>query len=204
MVEQTSLKASFPWPGGSLNCCLKGLCSLGIILAPYAGLAWAAPPSQALDNIQLTYGVLQSTPIALADLKAFGQGGLPSRDIQLLLNILKIDPAWAQEVLTREIPVDAQGLRDVSNTFIGEAFWRLVGTTVTFSELTEPGWEQLQNALIAAAADDRVTVLEVLENIEASLVIIDTQRVATISSQVREDIDDVQSFFSNLQEAEER
>jgi hypothetical protein len=66
-----------------------------------------------------------------------------------------------------------------------QLFWRLVGTAIAMTDTTGQAWEHLKEALLDAAADDRITLLEVLQNVEAGLLVIDTQRISTLLSQVR-------------------
>lgn len=167
--------------------------ALGIVSA--IGLSLVPPKAQALEAVQLTYGELESELIPLADLETFAFSGIPSQDIQILLDILRIEERTAQEFLTREIPLDMQSIRETSETFIGATFWRLVGTAISMTDTTGLAWEHLRDALLDAAADDRVTLLEVLQNVETGLLVIDTQRLSALSSLLRQDTDKIQPFF---------
>jgi hypothetical protein len=173
----------------------QGLMGLGLAISATTGLAATASPVEALEEIQLTYGVLQSEPIPMAELEAFAFSGTPSRDLELLLDILDIDEDIAQTFLTQEIPIDFEQVRRVSGTFMGSIFWRLAGSAIALNDTTGEGWQHLRDALINAAEDDRITLLEVLQNIEAGLMVIDTQRVIELSSQLRQDGDGIQPFF---------
>jgi hypothetical protein len=174
----------------------QGLMGLGMIVATVSGLFAIAPPATALEEVQLTYGDLQSNPIPLADLESFAFGGTPSQDLELLLDILDLDSALAQEFLTREIPIEMDGIRRVSETFMGQMFWRVVESAISLNNTTGEGWQHLRDALLNAAADNRITLLEVLQNIEAGLMVIDTQRLFTLVTQVQPDIEAIQSVFS--------
>lgn len=72
----------------------------------------------------------------------------------------------------------------------------MVGTTISLTDTTGQAWEYVQRALLDAAADNRITLLEVLENIEAGLIIIDAQRLLELSSLDKADADATQSLLS--------
>jgi len=164
--------------------CRKALTGLALTAGVTAGLVGMAPNAQALEAVQLSYGELESEPIPLADLEEFAFSGIPSEDIQLVLDILRIDEELAQDLLTREIPIDFQSIRETSDTLIGGIFWRVVGSAISLTDTTGQAWEYLQTALLDAAADDRITMLEVLQNLDVGLMIIDTQRLLELSSLV--------------------
>ncbi|TVQ15819.1 MAG: alpha/beta hydrolase [Leptolyngbya sp. DLM2.Bin27] len=158
--------------------------TLALVVTSMAGLAVAAPQAQAVDEIQITYGALEAPPISVSDLEAFARTGIPSRDLQLLLNVLRIDPAQARQALTQNVLVDVDNLRAASNTFAGQFVWRLLATTVSFADSSNPAWELLRNAVLDTAASGQLTMLDVLRSIEASTLQVDGRRVMEIASQI--------------------
>jgi hypothetical protein len=178
----------------------KALTGVALTAGVAVGLAGTAPEVLALEAVQLSYGELESEPIPLADLEEFAFSGIPSEDIQLLLDILRIDEELAQDLLTREIPIDFQGIRETSETLIGGIFWRMVGSAIALTDTTGQAWEYLQGALLDAAADDRITLMEVLQNLDAGLMIIDTQRLLELSSLARVDAEATQALLSIFSE----
>ncbi|HIK44661.1 MAG TPA: alpha/beta hydrolase [Leptolyngbyaceae cyanobacterium M65_K2018_010] len=167
---------------------------LALAASPLLGLNWVAPPAFALDEIQLTYGDLEAPPISLADLEEFARTGIPSRDLQLVLTLMPMDEAQVRELLTMEVPVDFDSLRQVSNSFVGQFFWRLVATTLSMAEGSSETWKLMQDAVLKAAANGRISVMDVLRNVEATLLRIDSQRVLAIAEQIRPE--DMQIFSS--------
>jgi hypothetical protein len=156
----------------------------------------AAPQAQAIEDIQITYGTLQAPPISVSDLESFANTGIPSRDLQLLLNVLRIDEDQARQVLTQNVLVDVDSLREVSNTLTGQFFWRLLATTVTFSDNDSPGWELLQNAVLDTAISGQLTLLDVLRTIEATTLQVDGRQVMAIASQINfDEIEALASIF---------
>ena len=102
----------------------------------------------------------------------------------------------AQALLTREIPIDFQSIREASETLIGSIFWRMVGSAISLTDTTGQAWEYLQGALLDAAADDRITLLEVLQNLDVGLMILDTQRLMELSSRIGIDFEDAGLLLS--------
>ncbi|MGB3136589.1 MAG: alpha/beta hydrolase [Nodosilinea sp.] len=179
-----------------LNRLGRGTAALALVAASIAGLAVAAPQATAVEDIEITYGALEAPPISVSDLESFARTGIPSRDLQLLLNVLRIEADQARQVLTQNVLADADSLREVSDTFAGQFFWQLLATTVTFSDNDSPGWQLLRNAVLDTAAGGELTILDVLRTIEASTLRVDGQRVMAIASQIDlERIGDLASIF---------
>lgn len=170
--------------------------ALALMAASVTGLAVAAPSASALEDIQITYGSLEAPPISVRDLESFAHTGIPSRDLQLLLNVLRIEEAQARQALTQNVLVDVDSLREASNTFAGQFVWRLLATTLTFTDNTDPAWELLRNAVLDTAATGQLTMLDVLRTIEASTLRVDGRRVMEIASQI--DFDRIGALASIL------
>ncbi|PZO43215.1 MAG: hypothetical protein DCF17_06130 [Shackletoniella antarctica] len=161
-----------------------GTITLTLVATTLTGLAIAAPSAKAVEDVQITYGALEASPISVSDLESFARTGIPSRDLQLLLNVLRIEETQARQALTQNVLVDVDSLREASNTFAGQFLWQLLATTVTFTDNDSPGWELLRNAVLDTAASGQLTMLDVLRTIEASRLQVDGRRVMEIASQV--------------------
>ncbi len=146
--------------------------------------ALSAPQASAVEDIQITYGTLEAPPISVSDLESFATTGIPSRDLQLLLNVLRIEEEQARQALTQNVLVDVDSLREMSDTFAGQFLWRLLATTVTFSDNNSPGWELLRNAVLDTAATGELTLIDVLRTIESTTLQVDGRRVMAIASQI--------------------
>ncbi|MGF1516467.1 MAG: alpha/beta hydrolase [Nodosilinea sp.] len=161
-----------------------GTVTLTLVATTLTGLAVAAPSAKAVEDVQITYGALEAPPISVSDLEFFARTGIPSRDLQLLLNVLRIEETQARQALTQNVLVDVDSLREASNTFAGQFLWRFLATTVTFTDNDSPGWELLRNAVLDTAASGQLTMLDVLRTIEASRLQVDGRRVMEIASQI--------------------
>ena len=175
-----------------------GVASLALVTTTWAGLAVTTPAAESLEEIRMTYGSLEVPPISLAELESFALTGIASRDLQALLTLLRIDESRAQHILTREIPIDFDSLREVSDSFVGQFFWRLLATTITVDSNAGAAWQVLQDAVLQAANRDRLTLLDILRSVDASVLVIDSQRVIAVASQIGENFENIEWLLSIL------
>ncbi|MEM9002123.1 MAG: alpha/beta hydrolase [Cyanobacteria bacterium P01_F01_bin.86] len=154
-----------------------------------------APRALALEEIQLAYRGLQLGTLPVAELVNFTATGQASQNIQAVLNIIEMDEAAAIALLTNETAIDNTLLAEATETFVGESFLQLVGTTLDVPEAPGQSWVYLRNAVITAAADNRVSVIEVLQTFDANAVIVDTEKVGEVSEQVQNDFAVVKMFL---------
>lgn len=157
---------------------------LALVATSLTGLAVATPQASAAEDIHITYGSLEAPPISVSDLESFATTGIASRDLQLLLNVLRIEEEQARQVLTQNVLVDVDTVREMSDTFAGQFLWRLLATTVEFSDNDTPGWELLRDAVLDTAATGQLTLIDVLRTIEATTLQVDGRRVMAIASQI--------------------
>ncbi|OKH45205.1 alpha/beta hydrolase [Phormidium tenue] len=158
--------------------------ALALVATSLAGLAIATPQASAAEDIHITYGSLEAPPISVSDLESFATTGIASRDLQLLLNVLRIEEEQARQVLTQNVLVDVDTVREMSDTFAGQFLWRLLATTIEFSDNDTPGWELLRNAVLDTAETGQLTLIDVLRTIEATTLQVDGRRVMAIASQI--------------------
>ncbi|MBW4461833.1 MAG: alpha/beta hydrolase [Nodosilinea sp. WJT8-NPBG4] len=158
--------------------------ALALVATSLTGLAIAAPQASAAEDIHITYGSLEAPPISVSDLESFATTGIASRDLQLLLNVLRIEEEQARQVLTQNVLVDVDTVREMSDTFAGQFLWRLLATTIDFTDNDTPGWELLRNAVLDTAETGQLTLIDVLRTIEATTLQVDGRRVMAIASQI--------------------
>lgn len=161
-------------------------------------LLLASPHAQALEEVNLTYGEVPLQTIPIRDLEEFAVTGEPSAEIQSLLDVAGIDTATAQSVLVRELEVDGELLGRIAQTFIGETLLKQVGTAISRPGSTTESWQDLQQALLAAIGDNRLSTLEVLQNFEGASLTVDTQQVGKVAGEVQRSVRDIQSLIEIL------
>ncbi|MEL6381386.1 MAG: alpha/beta hydrolase [Cyanobacteria bacterium J06626_18] len=175
---------------------LRGLFSVGsLFVGTIAVFLLQTPKAGALEEIKLSYRGLQIGALPVEDLVNFANTGQPSQNIQALLTVIDMEPDAAFALLTDQTAIDNQLLSQATETFIGESFLQLVGTTVEVPEAPGQSWQYLRNALLAAATDNQVSVIEVLQALNTSAIVVDTEKVGEVSEQVRNDLAVIQTFF---------
>ena len=168
----------------------------GLFVGTIAVCLLQAPEAEALEEIKLAYRGLQIGALPVEDLVDFANTGQPSRNIQALLTVIEMEQDAAFALLTDQAAIDNRLLSQATQTFIGESFLQLIGTTMEVPEAPGQSWQYLRNALLAAAADDnQVSVIEVLQALNANSIIVDTEKVGEVSEQVRHDLAVMQAFF---------
>ncbi|HEY9737300.1 MAG TPA: alpha/beta hydrolase [Trichocoleus sp.] len=193
-LEQHTFRYS-PFNGFSLR---RFGTAAALLVGAGLGLLLPAAKASALEEIQLTYGSFQLQSVPLSSLETFAATGETSGTLQSLLDTVRIEPNKARAVLSSEIEIDSQLFNQAARTFVGEAFLQLVGTTFTVPETDTQSWRSLRSALVVAAADNKVSLLEVLRNLEDPAIVIDAQKVIEVAGQVRQDLRDIQAFAQSL------
>ncbi|MGF1522235.1 MAG: alpha/beta hydrolase [Leptolyngbyaceae cyanobacterium] len=173
----------------------KLLAVSGLCAGTFAVLLLQAPRVEALEEIKLSYRGLQIGALPVEELVDFANTGQPSRNIQALLTVVDMDQEAAIALLTDQTAIDNRLLSQATQTFIGESFLQLVGTTVEVPEAPGQSWQYLRNALLAAATDNQVSVIEVLQALNTNSIVVDTEKVGEVSEQVQNDLAVMQTFF---------
>lgn len=184
-----------PVPKGAIA---RGLSVLTLLVGAGLGMITATPRAVAIEDIQLTYGALRLEAIDFADLETFATTGETSSDIQALLNFGRIDNDIARAILSAEIEIDADVLNRATDTFVFESFLRLVGSAIGLPDTPLESWRSLKNALTTSAMDNRLSILEVLDNLEGTSLTIDIEQAIAVADTVRQDFNNIQALFASL------
>lgn len=156
------------------------LSTLGVGLL---SLSATAPTAQAADEIVLTYGFLQQS-IPVNDLARFAETGKQTWTLQLLVATSGQDPDKIRDVLNQEVPLK-QNLADrVLSTGPGETALREVGTVVHHNQ-EEGRVDALRQSIVDSADDDRVSLIEVLENYPNDSMYLDGERMVELVSKMQ-------------------
>ena len=85
---------------------------------------------------------------------------------------MRIDEELAQALLTREIPIDFQSIREASETLIGQHFLGMVGSAISLTGTTGQAWEYCR---VPCWMPLRMTALpcwRLLQNLDVGLMIL--------------------------------
>lgn len=162
-------------------------------------LLWA-PDAIALDEIRLAYGDFQFGTLAMEELANFATTGEASSDIQALLEVANLDEASALAILNNPIPIENTSLAEVTETFVGESFFQLVGTTVAVPGAVDPSWIYVREAFLTSAADSQVSFIDILQAFEVDSIVLDTERIGPVIERVQNDIQVVRDYFDAASE----
>lgn len=157
--------------------------SLSLLLLSSGFCLAIALPSRAAERVTLSYEGIEGS-VAVADLARLAETGEPSPDLALYLALANRQPEDLREILTRGVPMDGNLLAGALNSFAGNFLLDRVDNVVT-----APGRDSrddLRAALIASAAsNNRLTLLEVLQNHPADDVQIDGDRLVQFVNQIQ-------------------
>lgn len=185
--------AAGPQSGNGRRSPLGAIAALGGLLA--ASLA-APSPGWAADRIVLEYGSLQGT-IETADLEALVDRGEVSPVLAGYLLLARQQPEVLREVLTREVAIPGNLVsRALESSWGGGLLDRLGGTIRAASGTADRG--ALREALVRSAADDRLGLLEVLQNYPTSEIRVDGNRLMDAYRQVSRMKDQIEIFGDRL------
>lgn len=171
--------------------------SLAMALAIAGTVAMTATNAEALEELRLSYSGLQFATLSIDELETFAETGQPSQDIAALLRLIDADQEAILRLLTTDVTVSGQLLSDASQTFVGESFFQLIGTTISLPDAATPSWIYLRDAVVAAAADDRINFLEVLQVFEAEAVVVETEQVGQVIQKIQTDTETLETFFES-------
>ena len=155
-------------------------------LALGAGLVMTFPSLKvnAAEEIILTYGPLAQS-VAVKDLSTFAQTGEMSASIRFLIDIANQNPEDVRQVLNQELGVGIVFLSDILNTLPGEYGLFEIGQVV-HTKSRRANIQSLRGALVISAVDNKISLLEFLQNFPTQQMYFDgyklSQRANTVIS----------------------
>jgi len=138
----------------------------------------------AADQVVLVYGSLQrSVDVeALSDLAEFGE---TSSQLNSYFDRADVSPEEVQRYLTEEIPVEGVTADRLLNNPLGDALLDRV-SEVIYPNPRSAGRGALRAAIVLSSVDDdRLSLIEILENYPTSQVYVDTERLGTAYNDIQ-------------------
>lgn len=170
---------------------VSNLASVGSALLLGAGASLCVGHQAiAAEKIVLTYGPFRQG-INVSDLEAFAKKGETTATIRQILGFAKQDPERLQGLMTLEIGLNPRTLARVIYSNTGEKLTDEIGKTIRTQRRIEGG-KAIRAALMLAASDGKVSVLDILKKYPLRQVYVD---VASIGATVEK----VQGLAGNLQ-----
>ncbi|MBD2090182.1 alpha/beta hydrolase [Microcoleus sp. FACHB-1515] len=165
------------------------LIALGVGIGA-ALLIGQAPPAQAAEQIVLTYGSLYRS-ISVAELTEFAETGRLSSGLRFYLNLANIEPEVFRTILNEDLRLRLGFVDSALNSLPGEFALYQVGQVVHTSS-RRANIQALRSALVLSVSEDnRVSLLEFLQNYPTQQLYVDGVRLAQVAQDVGEVVEDV-------------
>lgn len=181
------------WSSPRLWQLLGGLClTAGTVLATHS-------VADAAQTLVISYGPLNAT-VGIADLEALVQTGETSADLQFYLNLAGLDPNLIRDVLKMELGANTRFVEDLLNSNSGNQLLAEMSEVIHLppnrpdiqvlkssdQRYRDPSDSENQAALKLAlmkAADDRqLTILEVLQHYPTQRVYLDAAKLIELAN----------------------
>ncbi|MEO1148882.1 MAG: alpha/beta hydrolase [Cyanobacteria bacterium J06638_22] len=118
-------------------------------------------PAMAAEEVVLTYGILQAA-FPVEDFRTLAETGEPPSSIAFYLELAGVDPSVARNTLLSPVALNPQFLNALGTAQGDQLLVRLVDVVHTASG--EGSVPALRSAILqAAAADQQITLLELME-----------------------------------------
>ena len=131
----------------------------------------------AAEEIILRYGILERT-VAVSDLSQLAETGEATSQLQSYFDTAQVPAEEVQNMLNSDVTVDGININRILDNPLGDVLLDEVSKSI-YPESGSAGRQAMRAALVLSAVDDdRITVIEVLENYPTSRVVLDTERLA--------------------------
>ena len=130
------------------------------------------PIAVAAEEVIFYYGAA-SQSVSVDELEDFAHIGKKSPSLKFLFNFSQQNPQLARYVLNQEFPIEAIWVANVLNSTPGEFLLRET-SKIVHTKSQSANVQALRGALVQSASDDnRVSLLEVLQNYPTQQVYVD-------------------------------
>lgn len=154
-----------------------------IVLGTSAALGFQIAPAVAAQNLVITFGPLGRS-IPIQDLRVLAETGEVTDELRWYVNIANIDPADFQRALTQEVSVSQRLIDRVTYSLPGEFLLSQVGNTI-HTRSRRANIQALRAALLlSTSGDNRLSLLEFLEQYPTAEVYIDGRSLLTLVNDV--------------------
>jgi hypothetical protein len=148
------------------------------------GLGWLSFGTSALaaERVILKYRVLQAS-VSVDELTELAETGEVSPALRAHLRLARKDPEELRQILREEVAIDAQLLDRVLNSRVGEGMLDQVGTAI-YTPSRRANRQAMRSAIVLSAEDDdRISLLELMQNYPTEEVYVDGERLVAAYNQ---------------------
>lgn len=135
----------------------------GVALLLGAGVLGASAPASAAESVVVNFGPL-SRSFSITEFQTLAETGQPSRKLRWYLNTAGVKPSTVQSLLTQDVPLPLEFADQILNSLPGEFGLYQLGQIISPSSQTASLQAMRAAVVLSAANDNRVSMLEILEN----------------------------------------
>ncbi|WP_088889065.1 alpha/beta hydrolase [Leptolyngbya ohadii] len=180
---------------------LMGQClGLGsaIVLGISAALGLQVAPAAAAQDLVITFGILGRS-IPIEDLRVLAETGEVTDELRWYVNVANIAPADFQRVLSQEVNVSQRLIDRVTYSLPGEFLLSQVGNTI-HTRSRRANIQALRAALLlSTSGDNRLSLLEFLEQYPTAEVYIDGKSLLALVRDVNRVRADIQPVVTAIE-----
>jgi hypothetical protein len=162
-----------------------------ISLCSFTLVSFAAAPGFPLESINLKPSFLLEKPLPLKDLENFALKGSKSSDIQFLLDLIMgsstLKESDLQNFLGKTSEVNGAFVNRFVNSAIGEVLLQEL-MRILQNPVEAGSWQALRDAMVQASADNKSSVIEILQNYKPQALTLDVSQVGKLQSRVQQEI----------------
>lgn len=176
---------------------LIGLGSAWILGAGITALL-PATPAIAADRLVFEFGPIGRS-IAIADLRTLAETGEAARDIRWYLNLANLTPEEFQQTLNQQIGLRQQLVDRVGYSLPGEFALHQIGNTI-HTRSRQANIQAIRGSLLLSTReDDKISLLEFLENYPTQSVHVDGVSLLRFSRDVNRLKDKIEPIVTTME-----
>ncbi len=174
------------------KCGLGWVVRVGTLLLIAPTIALTASRGMASETIVIRYGVFGES-ISVSQLAEFARTGQVSPTLRGYFRLFRQKPNAVRRTLNREVNVDLLTLDRFLNSPTGERVLNQLGEAIQ-TPVGEANRQALRAAIVLSAKDNRVSLIEVLQNYPTRQLYIDGRAVGRTYRQVARATKQIQSL----------
>lgn len=178
--------------------CSQKIYPLGVSLSlALVGMLISQSQTIAAEQVMLKYSILERS-ISVDELSEFAETGEASPELETYLEDSGQDPERVRELLSDEVEVRQLFLDEILNSAPGEVILDKMGDFVHTSS-GEANRQALRSSLVLSASDDdRVSLIEVLQNYPTQEVYVNGNRLASAYRQIQDIQDNITTVLDAI------
>jgi hypothetical protein len=159
----------------------------------------SSQPTQAAERLYVTYGPLGRS-FSIEELRNFADTGETTRRLRWYLNLANVEPEKFRQILTKQVPLNLKLIDRITYSLPGEFALFQVGQVV-HTKSRRANIQALRAALIISTTNDnKISILEFLENYPTQGMYIDGVVLARVVRDVKDVVDDIEPVVVAIEE----